>query len=86
MDTNNLLPSLVEEKRTHVIKKRVWSFLNSPLFILKMKQYETVNILPKDKHTFMKLAAHYKTRQYKLFHALVKIAKQFKPELKDELK
>lgn len=46
----------------------------------------TVTVDSKDKKKFKQLVLDYDTDQMKMFGALVKIAKQYKPELKGLLK
>lgn len=52
----------------------------------KMMDYKTINVEEKDKLLFKKLTLKYRTNQIKLFHALVKVANKFKPELDEYIK
>jgi len=48
-----------------------------------MENKTTITVHEKDRDKFKQLCLDYKMKQYKMFKELVKIAKQFKPELKE---
>ncbi len=48
-----------------------------------MKRQTTISVYEKDKNKFKQLCLDYNLKQYEMFKALVKIAKDYKPELKE---
>ena len=48
-----------------------------------MENKTTMTVYEKDRDKFKQLCLDYKMKQYEMFHSLIKIAKQFKPELKE---
>jgi len=50
------------------------------------KKLTTLSVIQKDKDIFRRLVIYYKTNQQKLFHKMIKIINQFKPEMEEELK
>lgn len=52
----------------------------------KLTEVTTISVTNKDRKEIRKLANDYDCNQYELISALIKIVKQFKPELKDIIK